>query len=174
MKTQQAYILNLLYLVCIFGPGQPFLFIVAFINILLRYYVERILLAYYYRRPIMYDSQLNQNTLFAISLAPLIYCVSAAWTFSNQQVFKNEAVTNKTENYYPPPHHYWGQFFHQLTPGTPYIILLVLLVMFIFGQHVDSLIRQRFFGDSIHKIKKEILVQRLEPYFDSLNPNVVR
>ena len=58
-NTQHAYILNLVYLVCLFGPGQPFLFLVAFVNILLRYFIERILLAYYYRRPVVYDSKLN-------------------------------------------------------------------------------------------------------------------
>ena len=58
-NTQNAYILNLVFLVSLFGPGQPFLFIVAFANILIRYFIERILLAYYYRRPAMHNSKLN-------------------------------------------------------------------------------------------------------------------
>ena len=53
----------------------------------------------------MYDSRLNQSTLTMLAWAPLIYCASAAWTFSNQQVFRNEVVIDTTVLLFPPVHH---------------------------------------------------------------------
>ena len=109
ITTQHAYLINLVFLVCLFGPGQPLLVIVALCNVTLRYNIERLMLAYFYRRPPVHDSSLNQNTLLMISLAPILYCFSAAWTFSNQQVFRNKVIADKDNfDYYPPPDHTAG------------------------------------------------------------------
>ena len=37
----------------------------------------------------MYDDTINKSTIRTIAASPILYSASAAWFFSNQQIFKN-------------------------------------------------------------------------------------
>ena len=84
-----ANLIMMNYVAFLYGPGMPIFFILAFAYLFLHYSVERLSMAYFYRKPPMYDNKLNNNTLFLLRLGPVIYCLMATWLFSNQQVFRN-------------------------------------------------------------------------------------
>ena len=73
----------------LFGSGIPVLFPIAFASILNLYVVERLMMAYSYIRPPMYGTETNRSCMKFMLGAPTIYCVFAAWMFSNEQVFLN-------------------------------------------------------------------------------------
>ena len=79
-----AYIINIVFIAFLYGPGMPVLFLIALAGLIQNYISERLRMAYSYTKPPMYDSRLSQNTLRALSYAPFLYAISAAWLFSNQ------------------------------------------------------------------------------------------
>lgn len=112
------------------------------------------MVAYSYQKPPMYDSTINHATLRLLSFAPILYVISAAWTYSNQQVFMNKVVANTDTSLYPPTEHLVSQFFTQITPGTPFIIPLIAVVcMLIFSWLMD-----RFFDTKLSEAKSMIVV----------------
>lgn len=54
-----AFIVNLIYLTFLFGPGMPLLFVIALAGIIFNYVSERVRMAYSYQKPPMYDSSLS-------------------------------------------------------------------------------------------------------------------
>ena len=106
-----AYILNVVYQTFLFGPGLPILFPVALGSIFVLYTTERLAVAYSYQKPPMYDSTINQTTIRLLKISPICYVVSAAWAYSNQQLFRN-AVYEKTDaSFYALSHHTFSQWF---------------------------------------------------------------
>ena len=75
--------LNVVYITFIFGPQLPVLFPIALVSMCCMVVTERLMMAYCYTRPPMYDSSINELTIKLMLLAPLVYLLSASWQFSN-------------------------------------------------------------------------------------------
>ena len=78
-----SFVMNVSFCAFLFGPGMPILFPIAWFAVFLQYTMERLMMAYSYRKPVMYDSEINRNCLRMLSFGPVVYIFSAAWTFSN-------------------------------------------------------------------------------------------
>lgn len=65
-------------------------------------------MAYSYKKPPMYDTDLIQKTLDVIGMAPVFYFAMSIWLFSNQQVFKNVVPEIKDNYLYPLQQHTFG------------------------------------------------------------------
>jgi len=76
----------------------------------------------------MYDGTLTENCIHNMYFAPFLCLSIGAWAFSNQQVFRNNAVPLNPNYVYPLCDHTILQFFTQLTPGT----VLVFFRIFFF------------------------------------------
>ena len=87
-----AYLLNVTYMTFLFGPQLPILFPVALISVACLFITERMMVAYSYIRPPMYDSTINATTIRLMMAAPLVYLFSATWMYTNQQVFQNQTL----------------------------------------------------------------------------------
>ena len=70
-----------------FGAGLPILYPIAWASFIVFYVVERLLVAYSYREPPLFDQTLHREALRLIKFAPLIYCAVAFWMFGNPQIF---------------------------------------------------------------------------------------
>ena len=77
------------------GIAFPVLWPIALFGLLNNYFVERICLAYYYRKPPLLDNKLNMKVLDILSYAPLFTLSFGYWTLGNRQMFFNE-VSLKT------------------------------------------------------------------------------
>lgn len=55
MHYKYSYILTVVYVTFLFGPGLPILFPVALISLINLYVTERLCMAYSYEKPRMYD-----------------------------------------------------------------------------------------------------------------------
>ena len=111
MHYRLAFIVNIVWIAFLFGPGTPLLFAVATAGLLFTYVSERLRMAYSYTKPPMYDSGLTQTTLNALSLAPILYALQGMWVFSNQQVFKNEVPVISNFDLYPLQGHKFSELF---------------------------------------------------------------
>ena len=126
-----AFMLGVTYVAMLFGAGQPALFPLACLGMIVQYTTERLVMAYSYVQPPMFDSRINRGTIQRISWAPVLYAFSAAWVFSNQQVFRNTVTVNKGGHLYSAADHLFEQYFYQLTPGTPFVVFFFSLLVFI-------------------------------------------
>ena len=103
-----AGLANLVFITFLFGPGMPILFPIALAGLIWNLFTERIRMAYSYKKPPMYDTELIQKTLYVVGIAPIFYFAMSIWLFSNQQVFKNVVPEIKDNYLYPLQQHTFG------------------------------------------------------------------
>ena len=60
---QYAFIIIIVWVTFLFGPVIPIVFIIGLIALIFLYITDRLLIAYSYRAPPIYDSRLNTMTL---------------------------------------------------------------------------------------------------------------
>ena len=90
---------------------------------------------------------------------------SAAWTFSNQQVFFGEVVYDINDYLYSSTNHTAHQMWTQLSPGSVYVIPVTffLLIGMYKGLRMCCCKQTTVLDD-------DILYQSLEPFYKSLTP----
>jgi len=59
------------------------MFPIALGELIILYSLEKYSLAYFYRQPPIYDNMLNENCLIILKAAPILYCLTGMWIFSN-------------------------------------------------------------------------------------------
>ena len=79
-----SYIITVVYIAFMFGPLMPILFVTTTMSLLCLYLVEKICMAFAYRKPPMYDDELITFVLKILSYAPLLYAIMACQVYSNQ------------------------------------------------------------------------------------------
>lgn len=80
-----------------YGLALPIMFPIAAITFFNYYTVDRFLVAYYYRRPPIYDEKLNNTALETMKFAPLLLFFFGYWTMGNMQIF-NSKITPLTNS----------------------------------------------------------------------------
>ena len=90
ISYKYIYIVTVISITFVFGPLIPMLFLLCLGSLCMLYLVERMAMIYSYRKPPMYDDQLNKFLLRLLALAPfLMYAPVSIWVFSNPAVFTN-------------------------------------------------------------------------------------
>jgi len=161
---------NIVFVCFLFGPVMPLLFPVGLVSLFVLNTMERLMLAYSYKKPLMQDSLIAKSSIKTMRIAPFLYNLTALAAFSNQQVFNNHVVVNDGTKIYPLADHTFYQIFKQLNPATP-------LVFLFFTQIILMILESPFqkIGDRIHnKEKINIIVENLPNYFHSLKNKVRR
>lgn len=163
------------YVTFLFGPGLPILFPIAYFSLLGLYIVERLMMAYSYRKPPMTGTVTNQTVMKMLLGAPIVYCCMAMWLFSNRQVFENKVITNEAEFLFANTDHFMGQFLTTITPGTIFFILLIVLSVVYLGKWVIKKFRictDPAFAEQL--AKGDVSVQNLQPFYKSLRTKQVK
>ena len=89
----------------LFAAGLPILFPIAAFGMIVLYITNRLSLAYWNKRPPVYDYKLNETTIQMLSFAPVLYICVGAWVYSNQQTFYNRVQANKSTSIFMPADH---------------------------------------------------------------------
>ena len=129
IEYQYAQIWILLSVAFIFGPAIPILFLLGFIGLLILDVTLRLRIAYSVRRFPIYDQKMNKSMIVAMRYLPVFFYIICAWLYSNQQLFQNNVIPNKSYyRIFSQSGHNLKQFFTQLTPGTIFAILLAFML----------------------------------------------
>lgn len=150
-----------------FGPGLPILFPINLLFLVMQYSFDRLMMAYSYRKPPMYDSALNHISLQLLMWAPIFYSLTAMSLYSNQNIFSNE-VQPKIGNVINPDsdHSIWDAF-TSINPGNVFALELSLLIVLNFGQFgfkkLNNLITKVDLGEQDQKFR-----ENLDPFFTVL------
>ena len=100
MHFKYSNVINLVFVTFLHGVAFPILFPISLVGILNNFMLERILLAYYYKQPPLFDNRLNDRALGALFYAPFLLLANAYWVLGNRQMFFNE---------HHPKHHTYGE-----------------------------------------------------------------
>lgn len=89
MHFKYAAMLNVIFVTFTYGLAVPLLFPIACLFFVVSYIVERLALAYSYRRPPMFDDVLNKSAIETLKIAPLFMMMFGYWIMGNRQIFYN-------------------------------------------------------------------------------------
>lgn len=81
--------MNTTFVTFMFGLNLPLLFPIAMIAFTVLYIMEKLTLTYYYKKPPMYDEQMNETAIGILKWAPFVMMIFGFWTMGNQQIFSN-------------------------------------------------------------------------------------
>ena len=73
----------MIWVAFLFGPGQPILFWLALLYFSLQYTIDRLQMAYSYKKPAMLDNSMNQTAIWLMFFGPWLYTLTSIWIFSN-------------------------------------------------------------------------------------------
>lgn len=93
MHFKYSNVMNLIFVAFLHGVALPILFPIAFFGVFNNFLVERLLLAWYYKQPPLFDNRLNDRGLEALMYAPFFMLANAYWVLGNRQMFNNEYST---------------------------------------------------------------------------------
>ena len=80
---QYSQMLVITWVTFLFAPGLPILFPIALFGMIVLYVTNRYQLAYFNRRPPIYDQKMNLTAIKMLAIAPLLYILVGAWIYSN-------------------------------------------------------------------------------------------
>ena len=85
--------MNNIFVTMMYGPGLPILFPIAFLSLVITYFVEIYMLFYIYRVPPAYDITLHKAKIKNMEFAGILYFAFGFWQLSNKQLLgKGETV----------------------------------------------------------------------------------
>jgi len=82
-------LLSIVMIGMMYGFGLPIFLILTLICLIVSYIVDKILVAYYYRKPHLYDDVLNMHSLSILKWGAFVYIAVGYWMVSNRQMFGN-------------------------------------------------------------------------------------
>jgi ABC-type uncharacterized transport system permease subunit len=80
-----------------YSPGLPILFLMAIVNFTIIYWVDKILLLRFYRKPKNYDAQSIQFSVDEMKYSFLFHFVIGAFVYSNDRILSNSGSVGSTE-----------------------------------------------------------------------------
>lgn len=110
----------------LFGPGIPILFIFALFNVIVGEMCLRYQLAYHFKKPFNYSNELNNMFIKFCSFMPVVYSGTGLWMYSNRQIFDNAVSPMDRSKGTVNHHHKISYSLTTLTPGTPFLFLLIV------------------------------------------------
>jgi len=98
MYFKYSNVMNIAFVTLTHGVAMPILFPIALFGICNNYLTEKILLAYYYRQPPMFDNRMNNRALTLMKYSPVLMLMYGYWYLGNRQIFFN-GFTSVEENF---------------------------------------------------------------------------
>lgn len=89
MHFKYAAIMNTIFVTMLYAYALPLLWPIAAFTFINYYICERLLLAYWYQKPPVYDDKLNNAALAQMKWAPLFMLFFGYWIMGQQQIFDN-------------------------------------------------------------------------------------
>ena len=126
MEYKYTAMLNIVFIAFMFGSGIPILFPIALLGIIIEYLVERLCLAYFYKKSEYYHRRVNVFTVGILYYAPFIYCMIGFWMYGNKQLFTNRIGHMDRFNGMPRSHHTIPKAFKRVDQSFPFLVGLVV------------------------------------------------
>lgn len=136
LHYRYSAILNQIWVAMTHGLALPMLFPICLFGIFNIYFVEKMLFAWFYKQPPLFDNKLNERALDILKLSPIVFLASAYWLLGNRQMFFNELATVNHKNDVPNPNHALFDFSNGFNGA---VMVLFFWVLFLFSNLYDKL-----------------------------------
>ena len=90
LPIKYAVIINMIFVTFTYGIALPILFPICLVGMINMYITERILFAFFYKKPPMIGNVLSAKGLTVLQYAPVTMMFSGYWLLGNRQMFFNE------------------------------------------------------------------------------------
>lgn len=130
IENNQAALLNFILTCFLFGAGLPMLFPIALICLLILYYYEKKTICRQVRKPPDFEPKANDHLVDILLDGPILYSLFGYWMYSNPLLIHSKPITpilfkNDSLN----TNHCIVDAFTEVTPATPFLILLFISVL---------------------------------------------
>jgi hypothetical protein len=145
-------LVNIVMLSMMYGFGIPIFLVLTLLSMILSYIIDKILVAYYHRKPPMYDDTLNKISVHFLKWGAFFYLAIAYWMISNKQMFGNVLTPKNYQDEVDVYHHYLHtECTYKYQSILKWSAIIVGLVMFIYD----------FFLGWLNMCKKSSVVSEL-------------
>lgn len=86
MEIKYSNMVAVIYIVMFYGSGIPILYFIAAVYFLVTYWVEKILLLRYYRKPKIQDESLALNMILWFKYALILHLIGGLLMLSNTEI----------------------------------------------------------------------------------------
>eukprot|EP01036_Dinobryon_divergens_P028342 gene28342-37274_t len=91
LAFKYAQIMSTMYVCMTFSTGIPLLYIIAAVNFLLYYVVEKFLFIHFYKAPPHFNAHIGKSATSMIPVAVGLHLAMSIWVLSNPELFSTEA-----------------------------------------------------------------------------------
>jgi hypothetical protein len=141
-------LVNIVMISMMYSFGLPIFYIITLLCLIISYILDKLIVAYYHRRPPMYDDSLNLKSAHFLKWGAFIYLAIAYWMITNRQMFEN--IVYPLE--YQDEGGYYGHYLN--TPSTYTHQSILYWITIITGILLLSF--DFFFGSAYMLIKSSI------------------
>jgi hypothetical protein len=128
-------ILNQIWVAMTHGLAIPMLFPISLFGIFNMYVVEKMLFAWFYKQPPLFDNKLNERALDIVKMSPIVFLGTAYWQLGNRQMFFNEVSIISRKNETMNPNHFLFDFTNGFNSS---LMILVFFICFNFTTIIDT------------------------------------
>lgn len=119
--------LNFIITCFLFGAGMPLMFPMVLFCLLILYYYEKKTICRQSRKPADYEARVNDIILAILLDGPILYACLGYWMYSNPALLHTKKPLpllrlGESKN----TQHYISDAFKEVTPATPFLILLAI------------------------------------------------
>jgi len=135
MYVNYAVTMNTIFTTLLYGLALPVLFPIAMLTFINTYVIEKLCIAYFYKKPPVYDNVINTTALGLMRWAPLCFFAFGYWLMSNKQMFNNLVSPFLYKNL-PVQSDNNAMPWTINGPAIPmFIALIIYLVVLVFGKY---------------------------------------
>ena len=125
--------------------GLPIFLILTLICLIISYIIDKIVVAYYHRKPPMYDDTLNKTSVHFMKWGAFIYLAIAYWMISNRQMFGNVLIPKEYQDQVDEYQHYLHSEnpfrFQSILKWTAIILGILMAIYDIFIGYLNMCMR---------------------------------
>lgn len=133
---------NLIVFTCLLiGPSLPILYFCGLLGIFNLYIVERLALAYFYRKPPVYSEQITLVSIDIMVFIPAINLISTLWLSTNKQMFENVIDAITVQDQLRLSHHHWEDLWDTKKLKPFHQHLQIAFCTILFGTSVWTLLK---------------------------------
>lgn len=97
LEFRYSNILSILAVIFMYSSSMPILYVFGMVYFFITYWIDKVLLFRYYKKPVMFDSYIARKSLSWFKYILLLHCLGFLIMFSNSEIIPLVLSKGKTE-----------------------------------------------------------------------------
>ena len=167
LSDKYSRMLKILYVSTMYGFGMPLLPLIMLLWLIVSYVFEKYVVAFYHRKPPMYDKTLGHVCIYFGKWSAFLYIAFGYWLITNKTIFDNKFNTIEYQAQIVDSSHYIFEI-----PDKPQQIVVLVVALLILLYLVVDFIILIFYGIFKTTLERsQFLFEWLLPFYDALDKN---